>query len=270
MKAPARLLSLMAAVAVVVLALPEPAGAQERRAVVRTSRPRAVTTVFVGGYYNPFFYAPFYPSWYAGYGPWGFPPFYGYGRGYYDASASMRLHVTPRETEVFVDGYYAGTVDDFDGIFQRLRLDPGDHDVVLYLEGHRSYEQKLYLQPGRTFTIRHSMEPLSAGEAAPPRPAGGSLPSSSGDRRAPRPGERGEDAQAEFGSLALRVQPGDAEVLIDGQRWEGSVTGERLVVQLAPGVHPIEIRRNGYRSYITEVSIRSRETTSLNVAMNPQ
>ena len=105
---------------------------------------------------------------------------------------------------------------------------------------------------------------------APQRPAGGPLPSSPGGRQSPRPGNRPVDAQGEFGSLALRVQPADAEVLIDGQRWEGAADGERLVVQLAPGVHAIEIRKEGFRSYITEVVIRSRETASLNVAMTPQ
>ena len=31
---------------------------------------------------------------------------------FYDDESSLRLQVTPRETEVFVDGYFAGTVDD--------------------------------------------------------------------------------------------------------------------------------------------------------------
>lgn len=276
MKTRARLLVTIAALGAATLAMPEPAAAQGRAAVRRPARARAEKTVFIGGYYNPFFYNPFifyaplYPTWYASFGPW-FPPYYGYGRGYYDSSAAMRLHVTPRETEVFVDGYYAGTVDDFDGVFQRLRLEPGDHDVVLYLEGHRPYEQKLYLQPGRTFSIRHMMEPLAPGETAPARPSGGALPPSAAQRSSARlPGEPPPDAQAEFGALALRVQPDDAEVLIDGQRWEGSAEAERLVVQLAPGVHTLEIRKDGYRSYITEVTIRSRETASLNVAMTPQ
>jgi hypothetical protein len=271
-----RLLVTTVVVACSLLVLPALADAQGRRAV-RVVRPRT-TAVFIGGYYNPFFYDPFYPRWYAPYAQW-YPPYVGYGRGY-DLSASMRLQVAPRETEVFIDGYYAGTVDDFDGVFQRLHLEPGDHDLVLYLEGHRSYEQKLYLQPGRTFGIRHSMEPLGTGEAAPPRPAGGALPSSGGARQAPnqpgarpapsRPGERPADAQGEFGALALRVQPEDAEIVIDGERWEGSADGERLVVQLGPGAHTIEIRKDGYRSYITDVSIRSRETTTLNVAMTRQ
>ena len=56
---------------------------------------------------------------------------YGYGYGYY-ARADLRTQVTPREAEVYVDGYLTGTVDDFDGMFQRLRVplgEHGDHDL---------------------------------------------------------------------------------------------------------------------------------------------
>ena len=34
----------------------------------------------------------------------------------------VRLMVRPRDAAVYVDGYYAGVVDDFDGVFQRLTL----------------------------------------------------------------------------------------------------------------------------------------------------
>ena len=34
----------------------------------------------------------------------------------------VRLQVRPRGAAVYVDGYYAGVVDDFDGVFQRLTL----------------------------------------------------------------------------------------------------------------------------------------------------
>jgi hypothetical protein len=45
------------------------------------------------------------------------------------------LQVIPRETEVFVDGYFAGRVDDFDGRFQRLHIQPGEHELTLCLDG---------------------------------------------------------------------------------------------------------------------------------------
>ena len=109
----------------------------------------------------------------ARWGSW-FPPFgYAFGR----PSSSLRLQISPRNTEVYVDGYYAGIVDDFDGFMQRLHLEPGQHTIQLYLTGHRTAEQQVYLQPGGTLRIRHTMEPLAAGEAAPARPTPAPRPS---------------------------------------------------------------------------------------------
>jgi hypothetical protein len=83
---------------------------------------------------------------------------------FYDLESSLRLQVTPRETEVFVDGYFAGRVDDFDGRFQRLRIQPGEHELTLYLEGHRKVTQRVLIQPRATFRIRYTMSPLAAGD----------------------------------------------------------------------------------------------------------
>jgi hypothetical protein len=59
--------------------------------------------------------------------------------------ASVHLDVMPRDAEVYVDGYYAGVVDDFDGMFQRLRVEPGEHEVTLYRDGYRAFHQRAYL-----------------------------------------------------------------------------------------------------------------------------
>jgi hypothetical protein len=239
--------------------------------------------------YGPGFYRPWYPYWGAPYYPyysgWYAPYYYGgyYGGYYYDSS--VRTQVNPRETEVFVDGYYAGTVNDFDGTFQRLHLEPGEHDLELFLGGHRSFQQKVYLQPGRTFNVRHTMEPLGPGEVqptrptAPPRPA--ATPRSRSSQRQPairprdrdtgveRAPEQPQASRSESGSLVLRVQPGDASVTIDGEMWENSADNGRLIVQLGPGVHSVQIRKDGYRTYMTDVTVRPGETTTLNVAMTP-
>ena len=61
----------------------------------------------------------------------------------------MRVLVTPREAAVYVDGFYAGIVDDFNDV-QPLPLPPGAHDIVLYLEGYRTVHQRAYLTPGST------------------------------------------------------------------------------------------------------------------------
>ena len=151
-----------------------------------------------------------------------------------------------------------------------------------------------YVQPGRAFNIRHTMEPLAPGEAEPARPAGAPLPqggtrdpgpgtrgptrdprvagpapqTSGPDSRVPGPGSRvpGPAAQG-FGQLSLRVQPGDAEVLIDGEKWEGGLDAERLAVQLGTGLHRLEIRKDGYRNYFTDITIVNGQTRTLNVAL---
>ena len=177
-----------AVIAAAILLLPGLAQAQ-RQATSRqaVTRPVPARPVYGGGVYRgPAVYRPYYasPYWYGGYYPYygygypfafsvgfgccGYPyygyPYYGYPYGYaYDNSASLRLQVSPREAEVFIDGYYAGTVDDFDGTFQRLHVEPGDHELELFMPGHRSYQQKVYLQPERhsTYVTRWS----SSGQA---------------------------------------------------------------------------------------------------------
>ena len=298
MKLRVSLITTAVVIASSVLLVPASADAQFRRVArprvavaVRPSfvvRPRA--TVFVGGYYYPSLYRTSlyyrgYPAYYGGYsGYYGAayyqsPPYYG--GGFYDASGAARLQVTPRQTEVFIDGYYAGTVDDFDGFLQRLRIEPGEHEVELYLPGYRPFSQRIYLQPGRTFSIRHAMEPLGPGDPAPVRPVGAPLPAPG--TRGPGPGQRDPRAgtppadprapnpgSQDFGQLSLRVQPGDADILIDGERWEGRAGEERLVVQLGAGMHRVEIRKDGYRSYFTDLTIRGNDTTTLNVALTRQ
>ena len=287
-----------ACLAAATLAAPGLAEAQRHVAV-----PRPIPAHPVGGggvYHAPVIHHPYYasPYWYGAYYGYGYPfyfsvgwgccgywpyaygyPYYPYGYPY-DPTAAMRLQVTPRETEVFVDGYYAGTVDDFDGTFQRLHLGPGQHDLELYLQGHRSYQQKVYLQPGKTFSVKHQMDALGPGDAEPVRPAGrppreGAPQSRSSQRQPPidprdREAERrGPQSQSEFGSIALRVQPADASITIDGESWESSGDSDRLVVQLGPGVHHVQIRKDGFRGYMTDITIRPGETTALNVAMTP-
>jgi hypothetical protein len=253
--------------------LPSEASAQRRgpRVAPRTS---VVVGVGVGSpyYYRPYIYDPWYPYYW-------YPSPYYYGGRYYDDGASLRLQVSPRQAEVFVDGYYAGIVDDFDGAFQRLQLEPGEHELQLFLPGYRPMEQRLYLQPRSTFRVRHTMEPLAPGDPQPLRPTGSPAgPSGQGVAPGPRsqgpgPATRGPQTRAaaprgaEYGTLAIRVQPGDAEVLIDGERWEGASGDERLVVQLAPGPHRIEVRKDGYRAFATDVDVRPGETAPLNVSL---
>ena len=267
-------------------AVPRSPAPQGRHAVPRPVPARPLP----GGHYyyrGPNVYRPYYASpyyWYGGYysypfnfsvgvGP--YAPYY-YGYPYYpwypyDPVASLRLQVTPREAEVFIDASYAGTVDDFDGSFQRLRLYPGEHTVEIFLPGHRLLTEKIYLQPGKTFTMRVALEPLAPGEPMSVRPSGevGAQSRAQQAHPAAGPRENGGEEWPQVGILALRVQPSDADVTIDGDMWEPSDETGPLILQLLTGVHAIEIRKEGYRTYSTEFSVRQGATATLNVALTP-
>jgi hypothetical protein len=90
----------------------------------------------------------YYPS---GYG------YYGYGGGYggYRGSAygGVRIQGAVREAEVYVDGYYAGIVDDFDGAFQRLELEDGAHEIEIRAAGFPPLTYDVNVQPGQTMTL---------------------------------------------------------------------------------------------------------------------
>ena len=49
-----------------------------------------------------------------------YPPMYPYPGYRYTAEANLRLKVKPKEASVYVDGYFAGKVEDYDGAFERL------------------------------------------------------------------------------------------------------------------------------------------------------
>lgn len=262
------------------------AGPSTAHAQARRGRPVFRASVVVIGGYR------YLPYWY--YDPWfqfGYPyPPYGYGYGYrYDDTSSIRLEVTPRQAQVFVDGYVAGTVDDFDGIFQRLRLHPGSHQIALYLQGYRTIVQNLYLNPGSDQKMQLTLEPLRPGETsdAPPTPeeqtpapppaqaqAPPQRPAPPPYRpmpRRPAPPPPDNSVTAEptgpSGTLALRIQPGDAQVFVDGERWSTPAGQDRVAIVLSEGRHHVEVRKDGFSTYAEDVLIREGRTFTLNVSL---
>jgi hypothetical protein len=279
----------------------------QRHAVPRgrhpVAAPRHYPRYYSRYYYRPFYYSSFYypgfsfSLYYSSYWPYyrgwyGYPYAYRYGYPYayydqypypypypypgpyyYDYNGSARLDVEPRNAEVFVDGYFVGVVDDFDGWLQRLHVVPGEHEIEIYLQGYRTYREKVLFRPGQTLKIEHTLQPLAPGETPEPRPttAGREPPPQPEPRRGdPYPERRRGEEPIEAGGVAVRVQPPDAEVLIDGERWEAPAGGQRLVVRLSEGEHQIEIRKEGYRTFTTTVRIQRGETVPLNVSLSRQ
>ena len=56
--------------------------------------------------------------------------------------------------------------------------------------------------------------------------------------------------------------------MIDGEVWQGPLDSDRLVIQLGAGTHNVEIRKEGYRSYLTDIPIGNGQVRTLNVALS--
>jgi hypothetical protein len=150
-----------------------PARVIDRGRVVRRTVLVPRTTVFYNNYYYayPRYYYPrrYYPYGFGAFGigyyyydPYVWYPhhhyrFTGYGYGY--PTGELRLDVSPKHAEVYVDGYFAGIVDDFDGIFQALRLEEGPYRIEIVAPGYEPIEFDVRIQPGRKITYRQDLLP---------------------------------------------------------------------------------------------------------------
>ncbi len=105
--------------------------------------------------WSPMMYAPWSLMW--GTAGWGAYPMWG-GSTTFNTGA-LRLRVRPRDAQVFVDGYFAGVVDQFDGTFQSLRLAPGGHKIEVRMPGFETLTFDVHIQPDRTMTITEGMRP---------------------------------------------------------------------------------------------------------------
>jgi hypothetical protein len=163
-------------------------GSTVGNAAPRGISPRVVSPrVIVGSPFRSSFF-PFYPGFRPGlsigfgfgypyyYGAYGYPYYgypygaYGYGYGGYypggpgygaydvrpgyagNAYGGIRIQGAPRDAQVYVDGYYAGIVDDYDGTFQRLNLEPGSHAIEIRTAG-RPLAYDVNVTPGQTLTL---------------------------------------------------------------------------------------------------------------------
>jgi hypothetical protein len=128
------------------------------------------------GYYNPYYSYYGYPySWGLGYGLYsgfGWNPYFGdpfdpgyggyggYSSGVYNTAdqGHLKLKVKPRNAKVYVDGYFVGLVDQFDGAFQKLALNGGRHKVEVRADGFETAEFDVLITPDQTVTFQGELK----------------------------------------------------------------------------------------------------------------
>ena len=102
-----------------------------------------------------------YPYGYSGYAYPSFGAYSPYGRLSYTHLTSLadpytgflRLKVRPRDAQVYVDGDYVGIVDEFDGVFQRLRLEEGPHQIEIRHPAYLPLELEVLIVTGEKVTF---------------------------------------------------------------------------------------------------------------------
>ena len=131
-----------------------------------------------GGYGYGLGYLAFDPFLFGGYGygfgdPYGGYGYggYGYGGGYgggggggygvsqsFHETGSLRLKIDPKQAQVYIDGYYVGVVDSFDGAFQKLPVESGNHKIELKAEGFETVTFDVLITPGETVTYKGDLK----------------------------------------------------------------------------------------------------------------
>jgi len=126
---------------------------------------------FLFGAYNPYGYGYGYDPYGYGYGGGGYggggysDPSQSGGSGYtsssggqYRGSGALRLKVKPNNAQVYVDGYFIGAIDNFDGMFQSLGVEAGAHKVELKAEGYETAQFDVMVAPGETVIYKGEMK----------------------------------------------------------------------------------------------------------------
>ena len=127
------------------------------------AHPRRENIVIVPhvGFYHPYVYHPYWRAW----------PRYTYTYGYpVLPDSTIRTKIEPQDTEIFVDGYFAGNAREFDG-GRRLHVTPGGHTITMYPDGYRTVTEDIWVEPSKTVTLKSDMERLARGEVSAPAPA---------------------------------------------------------------------------------------------------
>ena len=75
------------------------------------------------------------------------------------AYGGVALDITPPDADVWVDGQYAGKVQDFDGTTQPLTLTPGTHRIEVSAPGYEPMTVDVGIQAGQVVPYRGDLRP---------------------------------------------------------------------------------------------------------------
>jgi hypothetical protein len=98
-------------------------------------------------------------------------------------TGKVRIVGTPARADVYIDGFFAGFVDDFNGELQSLPATPGVHAITLYRDGYRTITKRVSVTSDNIVTLRLNLERLGPHQTSAPPPLPGSRFTSIGSPR---------------------------------------------------------------------------------------
>jgi PEGA domain len=252
------------------------------------------------------FYYPYWGAYWGGWGwyGWGGPWSYGPGQvvvvtgpgGYRSGRfAVVDTGVSPDEAEVYLDGKYIGTADDFDGFPDFLYLKPGKYHLEFRLPGYETLEKDVEVSGGQRIKVDKKLKRMPGTDKLAPFPSKkpmpygrvfgtGGVPVTPESARPaadddgppvdarpamddPRP-PRGPDPRAPADSVAprrgasarlrIKVTPEDAVVYLDDQYLGAGddLAGSPRGTVMEPGWHTLTVVRPGFKTKTVDVQAK--------------
>jgi PEGA domain len=254
------------------------------------------------------FYYPYWGAYWGGWGwgwyGWGGPWYYGPGRvvvytgpgGYRSGRfAVVDTGVSPDEAEVYLDGKYIGTADDFDGFPDFLYLKPGKYHLEFRLAGYETLEKDVEVSAGQRIKVDKKLkrgpgtDKLAPFPAKKPMPYGrvfgkDAVPVTAESERPPAEAEAGPmdarpmDARPMMDDtrppratadsvaprrgasarLRIKVTPEDAVVYLDDQYLGAGddLAGSPRGTVMEPGWHTLTVVRPGFKTKTVDVQAK--------------
>ena len=82
-------------------------------------------------------------------------------------TGEIKLEVTPDRAAVFVDGHFAGTVNQFRGAGRGMLVAPGSHHIKIDLVGYQPFETDATLLAKQKITVKTTLAPGTIQQADP-------------------------------------------------------------------------------------------------------
>lgn len=150
-----------------------------------------------------------------------------------DSYGHIHVSSTPSGADIYIDGYYKDTTP------ATISVNPGSHTVRVVLAGYDTYSQNVILSSGETAYLNADLS-------------------------------HSTDAY-----LKISSNPGGASVYVDGNYMgntgysSGSSVNYMTIGPLSTGGHSIMLKKDGYNTYTSSLTLAGNEVRSLSITLVP-